>query len=145
MRKIDFSIFNDHFFSVRTLSAKGCRFSAEMSAFSRDRLYTSSDYGSIWVKTTAPTEYWYSVASSSSGQYLVAVCNGGPIYTSSNYGSDWTETTAPSDENWWSVASSSSGQFLVAVAAIQGVIYTSSDNGSSWVQASAPTEYWYSV
>ena len=58
---------------------------------------------------------WWSVASDSTGQYLVATVNGGSIYTSNDYGEMFFSTSAPIND-WRSVASDSSGQYLVAVA-----------------------------
>jgi photosystem II stability/assembly factor-like uncharacterized protein len=72
---------------------------------------------------------WFSVASSSDGNKLVAVVAGGRIYTSSDSGETWQ--ARESSRNWLSVASSADGGRLVAVAS-QGQIYTSSDGGVSW-------------
>ena len=87
-------------------------------AVATDYIYTSTDFGSTWVQSNAPTsEMWTTVASSSSGEYLVAAASSGSIYTSSNYGNTWTKTSSPSGEDWRCVASSSSGQYLVATDA----------------------------
>lgn len=69
------------------------------------------------------------IASSSDGQKLVAVINGGQIYTSTNAGASWT--ARDSNRDWVSVASSADGVKLVA-AVNNGQLYTSSDSGVTW-------------
>ena len=59
-------------------------------------IYMSADSGATWTQTTAPPQYWWSVASSSDGTKLVAVSNAffsgvGSIYTSSDSGTTWTQ------------------------------------------------------
>jgi len=51
-----------------------------------------------WTQTSAPLNYWQSVASSSDGTKLVAVVNGGFIYTSTDSGVNWTQRD--SSRNW---------------------------------------------
>ncbi len=101
------------------------------------------EFGAIWIRTSAPSKSWQSVASSSDGTKLVAAVSSGGIYTSINSGATWTQTSAPT-ESWESVASSSDGTKLVAVV-YGGGIYTSADSGATWTQTTAPTEYWQSV
>jgi len=104
-------------------------------------VYTSSNSGASWTPTTAPRNYWHSVACSADGTKVVAV--GEQIYTSSDSGATWTPTSAPSN-SWYCVASSADGTKLVA-ACSDGAIYTSSNSGATWTPTSAPTRYWYSV
>ena len=108
-------------------------------------IYTSSNYGTGWTKTSAPTSNWQSIASSSSGQYIAAVAGGeiGAIYTSSNYGSGWTKTSAP-ESKWQSIATSTNGQYLAAVI-FGGGIYTSNNYGTDWVKTSANGSDWQSI
>ena len=40
--------------------------------------------GFAWSQTSAPSVYWYSIASDSTGQYLAAVQQEGYIYTSTS-------------------------------------------------------------
>ena len=67
-----------------------------------------------WTQTSAPSSFWESITSDSTGKYLAAVINSGGIYISSNYGSTWTQTSAPSAA-WFSITSDSTGQYLAAV------------------------------
>jgi photosystem II stability/assembly factor-like uncharacterized protein len=90
-----------------------------------------------WVQTSAPSEPWQSIASSSDGTHLVAVVEGGGIYTSTNAGVTWTQTSAPSAE-WWDIASSTDGTKLAAVVQ-GGSIYSSTNAGATWAQTSAPS------
>jgi len=41
-------------------------------------------YASTWVETSAPLAQWGAIASSSSGEFLVAAQSNGYIFTSSN-------------------------------------------------------------
>ena len=43
-------------------------------------ILVSSDRGTTWVQTSAPSTYWSSISSDSTGQRLAA-CGGGYIYT----------------------------------------------------------------
>ncbi len=45
-----------------------------------------SEYGGIWLQTSAPIGDWYSIASDSTGKYLAAVQYQGYIYTSTSSG-----------------------------------------------------------
>lgn len=88
-------------------------------------IYISTNLGVTWTLTSAPTNNWTSVASSSDGSKLVATASfystPGPIYTSTNSGITWI----PSDVSgqWTSVAMSADGHKLVAVSR-PGGIYT---------------------
>jgi hypothetical protein len=76
-----------------------------------------------WTQTSAPTNYWSSIALSADGSKLVAVAGSSPVFTprispiyiSTNYGSTWTPNTATS--NYWSSVASS-GVHLDTVLAI---------------------------
>jgi hypothetical protein len=97
-------------------------------------IYTSNNFGADWIKSSAPDNSWMSIASSSSGQYLVSVVDTGGIYTSNNYGEDWVLNSAPIN-SWASVTSSSTGDYLTAVI-FGGGIYSGCWNG---VPTSQPT------
>ncbi len=81
-----------------------------------------------WVQTSAPTNSWYSVASSADGSKLVAV-GGNYICTSTNSGNTWILKNAPHPP--LSVASSADGSKLV-LATGYGV-YTSTNSGTTWI------------
>jgi photosystem II stability/assembly factor-like uncharacterized protein len=98
-----------------------------------------------WTQTSAPSNFWISVASSADGNKLVAAGRIGLIYTSTNSGTTWTQASAPANADWSSVASSANGTKLVAVNTSPGTIYTSTDSGTTWTLSSAPSEYWFSV
>lgn len=77
------------------------------------------------------------MSSDSSGQYLVAVVQGGGIYYSLNNGTTWTQSgSAPTGTMWSSVTSDSTGQYVAASigcnGACFGVIYLSNDYGQNW-------------
>jgi hypothetical protein len=112
-------------------------------------IYTSTNSGLSWAQTSAPDQFWVSVASSADGTKLVAA-GGTGIYTSANSGLTWTRTSAP-NRDWVSVASSSDGIRIVAgsqewVGVIPaGGVYRSIDGGATWTQTSAPNRAWYSI
>lgn len=99
-------------------------------------IYVSS--GS-WTETSAPSQSWNGITSSSSGQYLAAIVNNGGIWTNSNYGAgSWTQTTAI-NLPWISIASSSSGQYLAAAVneylGVNNGIHINSNYGSgTWTR-----------
>ena len=72
--------------------------------------------GGAWVeRTNSSQNSWSSVASSSSGQNLVAVFPNSAIYTSTTYGLGWTSQNVPYG-TWYDVTSCSSGQYLLAAS-----------------------------
>jgi photosystem II stability/assembly factor-like uncharacterized protein len=105
-------------------SADGTRLVAAFIGDSNNNpvpIYISTNSGTAWAATSAPSNYWAGVASSADGTKLVAAAwkdfsfDPGPIYTSTNSGATWTSNTVPS-EDWRSVASSADGNKLVAVS-----------------------------
>ena len=88
-------------------------------------IFTSSDGGSTWSKTSAPTYLWWSVASSADGSTLLAgVVNGSAsIYSSIDSGATWISNTAPTGVEWRALACSADGNKLFA-AIRYGGIYT---------------------
>jgi photosystem II stability/assembly factor-like uncharacterized protein len=68
----------------------------------------------VWTQTTAPTNYWNSIAASADGNKLVATVYGGGIYSSTDSGTTWKPTGAPSGMPWKTVASSADGTKLIA-------------------------------
>ena len=119
-------------------------------------IYTSTDSGATWTRTTQDFGWPISLASAADGTRLVAGTGvkgfplGGAIFISTNSGATWSVTSAPVSA-WNSVASSADGTRLVAgiggVAAstITGPIFTSTDSGVSWRATDSPTNYWASV
>ena len=65
-------------------------------------------------KTSLPTAWYRGVSSDSSGSYLTAVANDGPIYYSHDSGVSWKVSNAPNPGGYCAVASSSTGQYLIA-------------------------------
>jgi hypothetical protein len=103
-------------------SANGSRLTA--AAYNAAPIFISTNSGTSWVPTAAPSNYWVSVASSADGIKLVAAAKypysaAGVIYTSADAGTTWTSNSAP-NENWASVASSADGRKLWAAATIDG-------------------------
>uniref|UniRef100_A0A6C0JPL1 Peptidase S74 domain-containing protein n=1 Tax=viral metagenome TaxID=1070528 RepID=A0A6C0JPL1_9ZZZZ len=130
----------------------------------------SSNYGLTWgdcsgvknsdtatgdgISTSQSTQYWVSIALSSSGQYQAAVTNSlttgtpnyrGDIYISNNYGDKWNLITnglssqnngpsgAPGNQSYTGIAISSTGQYLAACIN-RNFIYVSNSYGIFWTQ-----------
>lgn len=93
----------------------------------------SHDFGKGWTLSANKTNSnFYSVATSSSGQYqTTADYVYGKIYTSSDYGVNWILSATKSGSQFRGVTMSSSGQYQTIVD-ISGNIYTSSDYGMTW-------------
>jgi hypothetical protein len=106
-------------------------------------IYGSTNSGASWYATSAPSDNWKSIASSSDGTRLVAAVDisvstgGGLIYVSTNAGLTWVQTLAAT--GFSSVASSADGTRLVA--ADDGCsgpclwphnLYVSTNSGASW-------------
>jgi hypothetical protein len=100
-------------------------------------IYTSTDAGINWSKTSAPkpTNSWNDVSLSFDGTNVVA--GGGPsyIYFSRDSGLNWTQATSSGSATWNSIASSADGSRVTAVKS-GGIVYNSSDYGKTWVQSS---------
>src|SRR5207249_3676470 len=86
-------------------------------------IYTSGDSGATWAQTSAPSNFWTSVACSADGTRLVAVNTGdlidvidnnfnGQTYISTDSGATWNKSNAPAG-NWSCVASSADGGLLI--------------------------------
>ena len=116
-------------------------------------VYTSTNSGVTLTPTSAPTNYWSSVASSADGRELVAASIRsidpshlyGCVYTSTNFGMAWTSNSVP-DAQWSGVASSADGTKLAAISVEpHGMIYTSTNSGTTWVSNNVPDDYWMGI
>jgi hypothetical protein len=135
-------------------SASGVNLVAIANIGPQPGVYYSSNGGGLWNKSGTSAVYWGTVASDSTGQYLVASVPGsgnGQIWTSNTYGSTWAQQTGglPSPVQWNSVASSSDGSHLVAVGYTVGggpdYICTSTDFGANWTPQQPAAQPWSSV
>ena len=99
-----------------------------------------------WEELVSPgLKEWVAVASSETGQYLVAVAGTEYIYTNNNYGDGtWAEIIVDSGNVIYlqSVACSLNGQKIV-VAASSGYIYTNADYGQgTWTPSDKVQDSW---
>jgi hypothetical protein len=111
-------------------------------------IYASSDSGTTWIRTSAPTNLpWVGIAASADGRRVVAVTYTNGIYTSADFGTNWTKTSAISAIPWSAVASSADGVKLFAgfSGSSDGGIYSSTNAGVTWTRTSAPNESWLSI
>ena len=121
----------------------------QVAAVAGGPIYTSTNSGADWTTTSAPIQYWESVASSADGVKLIAAAGTdiGGIYTSTNSGGNWTTNNIPRPiylYDWTAVASSADGIKLVA-AGVYSSIYTSTNSGATWVSNNSPILAWRSV
>jgi photosystem II stability/assembly factor-like uncharacterized protein len=104
-------------------------------------IYYSTNAGSTWTMSNALSLNWWGIASSSTGQYVVAVTNGysdygtqitgGYIFVSSDYGATWKNASAPY-YSYSSVSSDTTGQYLLAT--LENAVIQSSDYGMTWTR-----------
>jgi hypothetical protein len=100
-------------------------------------IYTSPDGGASWTQTSAPSNLWMAVASSSDGTKLAAAeeyNNGGAIFVSADSGATWTMTSAQGIP-WSAVASSTNGSVLIAGTLSESSYTTfavSTNSGATW-------------
>jgi photosystem II stability/assembly factor-like uncharacterized protein len=114
----------------------------------RGKIYYSSDYGSSWTQSNAPTNYWDGITSDASGKYVAA--NSAPlegfvggVYLSSDYGATW-RSSLPGYFCNHAVSMSKDGSVLFAAYYNDGV-YKSTNKGVSWTKTSAGTRNWQIV
>ena len=112
-------------------------------------VYSSTDSGITWLKTSAPTGNWSSATIAHDASRVFA-CEGisGNIYISYNFGKTWEKTSAPGSP-WYSVSSSWDGRVFIAVAGGyspgSGPAYTSVDHGWTWHKIQVPNKSWYAT
>lgn len=101
-----------------------------------DPIVTSTNSGATWTITSAPWEWWHSVASSADGTKLLAVNSSYSLVSSTNSGAAWTTTEINADF----VASSADGARWVALN--YGGTYVSTNAGGAWTQINASSLSW---
>jgi photosystem II stability/assembly factor-like uncharacterized protein len=109
-----------------------------------EELWTSSDGGASWADRTpsglAKDDYFWAVASDSSGMNLVAVGSG--VWTTADGGGSWTRQKSPAS-SVYCVASDASGKNLIvgsgAPGSVGGDVFTSTDSGVTWNNETAGT------
>src|SRR5436190_15739008 len=101
-------------------------------------------YSQTWTQTSAPSNFWFALASSADGRTLVAAIGGGggqngPVFVSTNSGASWSPTDGSSTTYRASVASSADGTRLWAATwdGIHngGTVYFSTNSGANWSSA----------
>jgi hypothetical protein len=112
-------------------------------------VWTSGDAGATWTARSAPAGAYSSVASSASGQYLIAGLSATAtcVVTSADFGATWTPHQMPDNSIGSNgVAISQDGMRLFSASA-DGGVYASVDSGSTWVARSpqALPTFWGSV
>ena len=102
-------------------------------------IYVSTDSGTTWMRTSAPTNAWASIASSADGTKLAAA-SPISIYTSADSGASWFSNNVPATA-WQAITMSADGTKLAALDQNYHV-YTSPNFGASWASNSVPQPGW---
>jgi hypothetical protein len=105
------------------------------------RIAVSSNYGTTFANSSAPSGEWHGVCCSSTGQYVSACSAGGYIWNSINYGGTWTQSSSIL-ASWVAMCCSTSGQYQMAVINGTGAIYYSTNYGVNWTVSNAPAVSW---
>ncbi len=108
-------------------SADGSRLVAIANA---GGIYTSANFGTNWILTSAPSNAWVSVTSSADGSRLAAASSGG-IYLSADFGATWQFSTAPHPDSWTAITSSFDGARILAFDNSTNA-WLSTDAGQHW-------------
>jgi hypothetical protein len=98
-------------------------------------IYISTNSGTTWTQTSAPSNFWWSVASSADGTKLVAGSyNSRSFFTSFDSGANWTSNNLPGGPIGSRVAivSSADGTRLMAACNSQ-YVFISTNSGSNWI------------
>ncbi len=95
-------------------------------------IYSTADAGTIW----SPNYYgWTGIASSQTGQYMVAVIGAGEegaVFVSNNYGSNWIQVRYDTNSYFNAVSCDSICQHIIVAPGNTNYALLSSDRGSSW-------------
>lgn len=92
-------------------------------------VHVTADRGVTWNTWANPVEYLSRVASSASGQQLLAAGKDRELYASSDFGQSWKMVLNRND-SWSSVASNADFSVLAAVSSWTTVV--SRDGGATW-------------
>ena len=99
-------------------------------------LYVSSNYGSSWTTITNAYGYFYDIAISNNGAYVLAVAYNGYAYLSSNYGASFGTISSLGTNTFIGCAVSGTGQYqtIVGQYSTGGAYYLkrSTDYGATW-------------
>ncbi len=114
-----------------TSDSSGTYLTAAQSRTSGEgQIYFSLNGGLSWSVSNAPSQGYYGIAGSSSGQILLTVGYSLTPYVSLDYGSTWTEkSTTQGSSN--SVAISGNGQCMAYTLFSSGISF-SNNQGASW-------------
>lgn len=93
--------------------------------------------GQVWQQTSAPTNYWVSIACTADGKRIFGAPSSKsplPIYVSTNSGSSWQVN--PLASLWYGIGCSADGEKLVAVSS--SALFASTNSGASWLSNNLP-------
>lgn len=136
------------------------------NALTEGGLFRSTDYGATWSFVPV-IGYWYKVATSDDGQYMLALEYYGRAYRSTDYGASWTvisnfsspgpNSPASQTQKFRGAAISSDGQYQIVTTGIfnytfysyRSIIFVSNDYGATWSTSKMTEEgsenEWYSA
>ena len=102
-------------------------------ALTNSNIYRSTDFGSNWTLTNAPSSIiWVSVCSSRSGKYFAAASSDTRrVYLSSDYGETWNELVNSNNGGFYYITANEDLKYLFAPIYGLGINY-SIDRGVNW-------------
>lgn len=92
-------------------------------------VHVSADRGLTWTTSKNPVQYVSRLASSASGQQVLAAGYNRELYASADFGQSWSVALNRND-SWHSVASNADFTVLAAVSSFN--VYVSRDGGATW-------------
>lgn len=98
-------------------------------------IWLSTNSGTTWAQTTAPSQRWQTVTMSDDGLRIYAAATNSPtsafIYLSTNGGTSWQLSTAP-NRDYRQLECSSDGLVIAARSYTSNSLVISQDGGQSW-------------
>lgn len=104
-----------------------------------NNIYTSTNSGSLWTLTSAPSKTYVSICSDSICSSIFAVGGTNIVYNKTSGAGSWTTATPLSA--WSYICCDTSGTYIYAINSSNSQVTKSSNGGSTWstISTSAPT------
>ena len=104
-------------------------------ATSNGGVYTSTDYGNTWFKSTNTNSLMFSNMRGSSNLSTLIGCRFADyVYTSTNFGLTWKQITMSGSAYWSKACVSQDGTIMAVSGGISGYVYVSTNSGNTWLQ-----------
>jgi hypothetical protein len=94
-------------------------------------IYKSTNFGTTWTPI-AFNGAWVKIATSYSGQFVLAAIKNDLLFVSTDYGQTWAAKAM--DADWWDVRMSGDGSIQYAILWNSTKLYKSTSYGNTWVE-----------